>query len=398
MSHVLLIPVLLSLVLAIRYFFAAFISLRTERRAGLAHSKYPHFEPFLGLDLIVQTWREFRRGELSEGLRRRHLVHGRTFFTRNLGSHCIYTMEPENIRAVTTLGFEKFGKAGWAAEAAKHIGGGILMNEGEAWKRSRAMLKPVFSQSAMDEPRLLEPHVRGLIGRMRRLSAGGHGALDFHEVASMFTLDVVTEFLFGTSADCLGSPGGAGGQDGLHFLSLVKDFEGPAGELIALGPLAWLGLLPSYGRLVGLVQGMRAFFRRKLNDVMAETSGCPGGSAGRGWPRFVEPSPSLFRSMKAAGLSEEQIQGELQNIFFASYDTTSTFLANLVYVLARHAGVQQRLREEIAFLEGQPPSRRSLGKMQFVRLVIMEGLSARTPSVIAAAGSFSGPPRGTPRC
>lgn len=371
MSYVLLLAVLVSLVLASRSFMAP----RAERHADHVARKYPHADPFLGLDLMVQTWRDFRRGELSEGLRRRHVAYGRTFVTTNLGSDCVYTTDPDNIRAVTTLGFEKFGKAGWVAEASKHVGEGVLMNEGEAWRRSRALLKPIFAQSAMDEPAVLEPHVRALVERMRCLSAE---VLDFHELASMFTLDVVTEFLFGASTDCLGRPGEADGQDGLQFLTLVRDFEGPSGKFLALGPLAWLGLLPRYRVLLGLVEGMRAFFKRKLDDMVTEANpnnSCTGGVS-RGTPRLLArfQSPSVFRWMKAAGLSEERIQGELQNIFFASYDTTSTFLANLMFVLVRHGRVQQRLRDEIAFLEGHPPSRVDLGKMHFVRLVIMEGL------------------------
>lgn len=373
MSYMLLLAVLLSLVLASR----SFTTLRAARHVHLVTRKYPHLDPFLGLDLIVQIWRDFCRGELSEGLRRRHATYGRTFLTRNLGSDCVYTMDPDNIRTITTLGFENFGKAGWTAEAAKHVGEGVLMNEGRAWKHSRAMLKPIFSQSAMAEPVALEPHVRNLVGRMRHFSDVDNGVFDFHELASMFTLDVVTEFLFGTSTDCLGNPGGADGQDGLHFLALVKDFEGPSGKFIALGPLAWLGLLPRYRRLIRLVEGMRDFFQRKLNDIVSEVRSSCAGSVRRGEPRFAELSPSVFRSMKAAGLSDERIQGELQNIFFASYDTTSTFLANLMYILVRHAAVLQRLREEIAFLEGRPPSRRDLGRMHFMQLVIMEGSFTR---------------------
>lgn len=378
MLYVLAIVILL-LVGLVKYSLARLTYPETWTRHDHSGPKtYPHVDPFLGLDLAIQTWQEFNRGELSEGLRRRHLVHGPTYITRNLGSDCIYTIEPDNIRTITTRDFDKYGKSGWVEEAAKHVGNGILMNEGEAWKHSRVMLKPIFSRSVMSEPMLLEPHVRSLVDSMRHSSAQGNGVFDFHELASMFTLDVVTEFLFGKSTDCLENPRGPDGQDGVHFLSLVKEFEGPSGKFIAIGPLAWLGLLPKYRRLIGLVEGMKAFFRRKLCEIVIEANNCPFVPI-RGMPRLLEVSPSVFRSMKRAGVSDDRIQGELRNIFFASYDTTSTFLANLVYVLVRHPDVQQRLRQEIASLEGRLPSQRDLGKMGYVRLVIMEGLFAREP-------------------
>lgn len=355
--------------------------------------RYPHLDPFLGLDLAVQTWRDFQRGQLSEGMRRRHLQHGRTFAANCLGAECIFTIEPDNIRAVTTHAFDKFGKAAWVAEAAKHVGHGVLLNEGPAWKHSRTMLKPIFHRSALDEPTLLEPHVRRLVDTMRALSRtserpslhkgekGKASAFDFHELASMFTLDVVTEFLFGKSTLCLQSPRKQDGQDGVHFLSLVRDFEGPSGEFIAVGPLAWLGLAPSYRRLIRLVDGMKAFFRRKLNDIIEETEPCGSSdcnSSGGGeapQSQSQSHSPSVFRSMKAAGASDEQIQGEVQNIFFASYDTTSAFLANVMQVLIDNPGIQLRLRREIGVLGGRSPTNIDLAGLEYLRFFLMEGMS-----------------------
>lgn len=343
--------------------------------------RYPHLDPLFGLDLAVQTWRDFQRGELSEGMRRRHLHHGRTFAANSWGAECVYTIEPENIRAVTTHEFDKFGKSAWVGEAAKHVGHGVLLNEGAAWKQSRTMLKPIFNRSALDEPALLEPHVRRLVDTMRTLSSrsregegekGKANAFDFHELASMFTLDVVTEFLFGKSTLCLQSPRQESGQEGVYFLSLVKNFEGPSGKFIAVGPLAWLGLAPSYRRLISLVDGMKAFFKKKLDDIIEETKPCGSGAA-EAASRSQSQSPSVFRSMKTAGASYDQIQGEVQNIFFASYDTTSAFLANVMHVLVHNPGIQLRLRQEIGILGGRLPTNKDLSSFDYLRLFLMEG-------------------------
>lgn len=368
--------VILSVIGLIKYIVLPLLS--PKKAQDTTARKYPHLDRFLGLDLAVQTWQDFQRGKLCEGLRERHLKHGATFSTNSLGSETIYTTEPENIRTVTTREFAKFGKAGWVVEAAKHIGNGVLMNEGDAWKHSRTMLKPMFSRSALDEPAMLEPHVQSLVDEMRRLAQKGRGVFDFHELASMFTLDVVTEFLFGKSTDCLGNPTLVDGKDGVNFLSLVKGFEGPSGQFIAVGPLAWFGLISSYKRLIGMVEGMKAFFKKKLNDIIDDSN--QHGCGPRGLPKFLKVSPSIFRSMKDAGISDDRIQGELQNIFFASYDTTSTFLANLMYVLVRHPEVQYKVREEIAVLEGAPPTAKDLARMEFLKMVIMEG---KIPSTLA---------------
>lgn len=366
---------------------------RVHGTAAQTAPRYPHLDPLLGLDLAVHIWRDFQKGRLAEGMRQRHLRHGRTFSANHWGAETIYTIEPENIRAMTTHDFDRFGKAAWVAEAAKHVGHGILLNEGQAWKHSRAMLKPIFNRttSGLDEPTMLEPHVQRLVHAMRTLSrenkqdgeaVGQHATngFDFHELASMFTLDIVTEFLFGKSTLCLRHPRQDGGHDGVHFLSLVKDFEGPSAKFIAVGPLAWLGLAPSYRRLIRLVDGMKAFFRNKLNDIISEetmatttTTPCCGSAA----PQSQSPShsPSVFRSMKAAGASDDQIQGEVQNIFFASYDTTSAFLANVMHVLVQHPGIQLRLRREIGILSGRSPTNKDLTNFEYLRCFLMESQS-----------------------
>ncbi|ROV95213.1 hypothetical protein VMCG_08543 [Cytospora schulzeri] len=369
---------LLSLLGVLVFIISSRISLRlyhslVTRNSHLHNTprRYPHLDPFLGLDLAIQTWRDFHNGELSEGLRRRHALYGRTFLTNNIGDDYIYTVEPENIRNITTAQFSNFGKSAWVAEAAKHVGNGVLLNDGEAWKRSRTMLKPIFARTAVDEPTFMEPHVKRLVEEMKRLGGrDGQGTFDFHELACMLTLDVVTEFLFGKSTRCMGVPKESEGEEGMDFLSLVKNFEGPSGEFISVGMLAWLGLLPSYWQLVGIVNGMKAWFGKKLDEIMAESNTVLAPKTQRS---------GVFTAMKAAGISGERIQGELQNVFFASYDTTSAFLANLIYVLVHYPGVQGKLREEVKSLGGRNPTNNDLSKMEYLRLVIMEALRLYSP-------------------
>lgn len=348
---------------------------RLERAKGChpITKRYPHLDIFGGLDLSIQIWREFRRGELSEGMKRRHDRYGSTFMAKGLGSECIYTIDHHNIRTVTTTNFDHWGKSAWVEEAAKHVGNGVLLNEGEAWKTSRNLLRPIFARTAADTPMLLEPHLQRLIGIMR---AKRGAAFDFQRLAGVFVLDVTTEFLFGQPTNCLA--GGADAEDALHFLALVKQFEPPSAMFMAVGALAWLQLLPNYRALIQCVTGMKSFFRRKLDSIIASGKAPLLSSESR----TTTSSPNVFRMMKAQGIPRERIQGELQNIFFASYDTTTALLSNLVELLARNTGVQQRLREEIAkCLEGRRAKSQDLVRMEYLQCVTSEGKFAETPFV-----------------
>lgn len=331
---------------------------------------YPHIFPFLGLDLVKQQYVDFYSGRFSEGIRRRHVLYGSTFSANILGNNHVYTIEPQNIHTIiATRESSNFKKSEWASEAAKHIGNGILVNEGQAWNFSRMTLSPLFAASnSVDEPTLMEPHVRRLIAHMMTLSEC-EGAFEFHRLADMLMLDVVTEFLFGKSTGCLETPRRPSGDDGVDFLTLVRSFDGPSASFIALGAPARVKLLFSRGRLNEMVVGMKAFFERKLADIMADAEGSPA---------LTSPW-SVFRMMRARNIPDEQIQGELQNIFFASWDTTSGLLANTVYALLRHQHVQTRLREEIRSLQGRPPTRRELKSMKYLRLVVKEGACIPPP-------------------
>lgn len=335
--------------------------------SGIRH--YPHIIPFLGLDLGIQIWMDFYRGQYSEGTRRRHVSCGRTFSARNLRKEYIYTIEPQNILTITKHRSNSFEKSDWASEAAKHIGSGILLNEGEAWSRSRKMLKPIFSSKVTDDPTVtLEPHVSRLIVQMKFLIET-EGTFEFQRLADMFMLDVVTEFLFGKSTCCLEFPRGPEGEEGVKFLMLVRSFDGPSASVMALGQSARISLLLSKRQLNETVVGMKAFFRRKLVDVMSSTE----DSSSRNAPW------SVFRMMKAEGIPDEQVQAELQNIFFAGWDTTSVLLANTVYALLRHQNVQRRLREEIGAFHGMAPTKQDLNRMEYLRLVINEGVCLLSP-------------------
>lgn len=346
--------VLLVYCLVRRHFASQRLRLQAVSHGCSTLPNYPHRDPLLGLDLLFQTWRDFHTGKLAEGLRIRHERCGKTFNANNLGSNCIYTMDPLNILTITISKFEDYGKSAWVGEASKHIGNGILMSDGAAWKQSRNRLRPIFTKTTLDETKLIEPHFELLCEKIRKEQGK---IIDFQELSTRLVLDIVTDFLFGQSTESLLENEDGPGR---HFLSLVKKFEPPSGTFIAIGYLAWIELLPSYRRLISVVDGMKAFFRTQLQAVLSDVSRTSNGT-------------SCFRMMMMDNIPVFQIQAELQNIFFASFDTTNALLCNLLEIVSQRQDIQARLRQEIEILGGIPPTKREIFHLTYLRFVLLEG-------------------------
>lgn len=276
-------------------------------------------------------------------------------------------MDPVNIQKISTSGFDDYGKSAWVGEASKHIGNGVLMSEGQAWKQSRSRLRPIFAKTTLDETKLVEPHFKRLVAHIARHQ---DSTLDFQQVSSRLILDVVTDFLFGQSTDSLREEEEEGTDgEGKKFLSLVKQFEPASGKFIAVGVLAWLELVPYYRCLIGVVDGMKRFFRMQLTQVLSNLSRSSNGT-------------SCFRLMMKDEVPVAQIQAELQNIFFASFDTTNALLCNVVEAISKRQDVQACLRDEISHLRGSRPTKREVQSFTYFRFVVLEGKYTLLPFLV----------------
>lgn len=335
----------------------------TSRRNGCEPltARYPHLDPLFGLDFVFEKWKDFNSHQFSEGLRRRHDRYGTTFLSNNLGKHCINTVDPKNIRAITTTNFDDYGKSTWTNEAEKHIGKGILMNDGPQWRRSRAVFQPVFTRASRDEPlATIEFQVQQLINGITRK---GGKAFDFRELSSRFMLDTVTQSLFSNATHCLA------GQDkeAEDFLHCVSQFEAVSTAFIGTGPLALLSIAFRYRKILTYVRSMQSFFGSRIKGGFAI---CEAHDQ-----NVRSTTTDFLKTLRAQGLDMTELQGELQNVFFASYDTTAALLANIFDVLGRRSDVQYHLRNEIAtVLQGSYPSINDLSRLTYVRNTIWESM------------------------
>ena len=61
--------------------------------------KYPHEDPFFGLDLLIKDTKEHSSGTYLAEVQRQYAVYGKTYEIRFLNARMIRTMDPKNSQA-----------------------------------------------------------------------------------------------------------------------------------------------------------------------------------------------------------------------------------------------------------------------------------------------------------
>ena len=124
-----------------------------------------------------------------------------TFIFWLCGTRTLVTAEPENAQAILTTFFDDFELgSSRRARFGTVIGNGIFAADGAQWSASRALLRPSFAKSRVDDSEIFEKH----FPRFLQALPGDDGvAVDLHEFLECLTMDTIIDFLFGSSTDSL---------------------------------------------------------------------------------------------------------------------------------------------------------------------------------------------------
>ncbi|KAJ7615178.1 cytochrome P450, partial [Mycena rosella] len=110
----------------------------------------------------------------------------------------IFTTEPEHIKIILATDFSNYIKGDFLRECM----GSVL---GEMWKFHRAATRPFFNRHRISDFDIFAHHADRAIERMKERLRAGY-AIDFQDLASRFTMDSATSFLFGSCVDSLAAP------------------------------------------------------------------------------------------------------------------------------------------------------------------------------------------------
>lgn len=210
--------------------------------------------------------------------------------------------------------------------AADVFGRGLLLSEGEAWKRQRRLLNPGFASARFDGySRTMRERTAAAVARWP-----SHGLIDAAEEMARLTLDIAVRTLFGADVS------DADARRVSDAFSAVSDYFA--------SPLAMLPFeIPRWLPLPILRRHMRAV--AELDAVVHDLIRARRAAASAG--------EDLLAMLLAArdtegGLSDDEVRDQAVTFLLAGHETTALGLTFAMFELGQHAEYRHRLFAECA--------------------------------------------------
>jgi cytochrome P450 len=163
------------------------LHLASTRRSCSSPPLRPSSDPFFGLDILLTNLSQLKAHCRVKKLHASFAELGATYGFYLFGKRTIATSDPRNVQFVLSTQYEKFGVGpGRLRGSGPIIGEGVINLDGEAWRRGRDLILPVFSRGQIADREMFEKHVERFVERME----GGGETIDlkvvFDELVSVF--------------------------------------------------------------------------------------------------------------------------------------------------------------------------------------------------------------------
>lgn len=245
--------------------------------------------------------------------------------------------------------------------AVDTFGKGLLLNEGEAWKRQRKITQPTFKADYVDSQ---VPAMAALVQRyveQWKPLADRNAVNDFHEDFLRLSQLVAGHYLMGPGFDAIEE----------HFYSAaiaVKDnWPLPPRSI----PGTWL---PKSKRREQRLDAAVARISRYIFDYLTEHRKSDFENCG-----VLEV---LVKSSREQGdeFDDQSLRDQLLTLFFAGHETSAASLSWIHYLLSEHPEVRRKLRQEVHEVIGdRNPDAADVARLEYTEQVINESLRLHSP-------------------
>jgi cytochrome P450 len=312
----------------------------------------PPWSDFLNLRRLFGT-------DILAGMTYIHRRYGPVVRTR-LPLHLYFVADPGCIEEILVKKADSFHKDRTSRLLSRVLGKGLLVNEGDSWRRQRRLIQPAFHQ------RQLEAYAVRMVEAIARAAAGWRAGevRNVHEEMMRVTLTIVAEALFGTDLSA------SAAELGQTISDLMEQFSRMLGLAARFQPPARVPT-PANRRL-------RASTRKVDTVVLGVIE------ARRRSDTATDDLLSLLiraRDEDGGSMTDQQVRDEAMTLFLAGHETTALALTYALYLLALDPERQERLAEELGrVLGGRAPTLADLERLPYTEGVVLESMRLYPPA------------------
>jgi cytochrome P450 len=243
---------------------------------------------------------------------------------------------------------------------AKIDGQGLVLSEGELWRRQRRLVQPAFSTRRFDRyADITVDYTRRMLARWAQ-----GGELNIADEMTRLTLEIIAMTLFGSEL------AGQTTQLGAAVRIFSEQYVREAGN-----PFHWPDWMPLPAQrakrqaIAMLDQMIRGIIRQRR---------ATGEDRGDLLSMLLL---AVDEEGDGRGMSDQQARDEAMTLFNAGHDSTAAALAWTWYLVARHPEVQVRLAAEAdAVLAGRPATYADVAELSYTQMVVKESLRLYPPT------------------
>jgi cytochrome P450 len=237
------------------------------------------------------------------------------------------------------------------------LGNGLLLSEGEFWRRQRKLIQPAFHQER------IASYTEIMVGYTQRMLATWSDGqkLDIHEAMMHLTLGIVAKTLFDADVSHEAEAVDAA------LSVLMGKFLRQAGMALLLP--AWVPLPTSQilKRAVGRLD--------KVIYSIIEQRRASGQMSGDLLSAFLQ-----VRDDEGVGMNDRQLHDEIMTLFLAGHETTANVLSWTWFLLGQNPEVEEKLQEELTrVLGGTIPTPADLPRLIYTDAVLRESMRLYPP-------------------
>ena len=261
-------------------------------------------------------------------------------------AHIYVFSHPDHVRRVLVDNHQNYTKGIGIERVSILLGNGIMVSEGELWRRQRRMIQPAFHRDVI--ARMVE-HIR--IANHELLEkwmacTDNNQEINVTQDMSNVTLSIVLRAIFGDDLETIVSMHGSN-----PFALLTEETE---------RNLSFAYKFRSLSRLImDCVNRRRAQTVEKF-DLLAMLMAARDRKSDEAMP-------------------DKQLLDEVMTLIVAGHETTASALNWMWYLLSQHPEAESRMHEELDRLPADPPAMDAVAQLPYTRQVIEETLRLYPP-------------------